>query len=106
MNYVHVTVTFLNIRSQRPKQTLINFLSFQELLLNGIPSEATLYILVLLIFLNRKLVPFHFNVYIFNVNIFLFIYLSIIFLYILLTVGVIPFKVLPTLINVDVDVHH
>ena len=52
-----------------------------------------------------------FNVYIFNVIIFLFIYLSIIviiiylffILYILLTVGVIPFKVLPTLINVDVD---
>ena len=47
----------------------------------------------------------------FYLFIYLFIYLSIIYyyyyyfiLYILLTVGVIPFKVLPTLINVDVNV--
>ena len=37
------------------------------------------------------------------ISLYLFIYLSVP-LYILLTVGVIPFKVLPTLINVDVDV--
>ena len=37
------------------------------------------------------------------ISFYLFIYLFFI-LYILLTVGVIPFKVLPFLINVDVDV--